>query len=466
MAARIHRVARVLLGLIAAQALVAAYWQGWRGPQLAQDPRNPRLLLAEERVHRGAILDRHHGPLAKTELRTGRLVRVYPTGPLFAHLVGYRNLRLGKTGLEAAQDAVLLGVKGRTPWDAFQDALAPRGRWGLDIVLTVDPDVQRAAYEALNRRAGAVVALDPRDGAVLALVSTPAFDPNGVEQAWEALRKDASSPLLNRATHGRYPPGSTFKVVTMAAALSRKVATPKTPFSCPGFVVVRGQRITDGEGRAHGWVTLEDALVVSCNVAFVQLGLRIGGETLREVAAAFGIGRRLPFELPTDPGHLPTPSEVAGDGAAQMAFGQGSLLVTPLHMAVVAATIARGGVLPKPYVVAEVRTPEGETVERHRQETGERILASEVAEILRGTMVEVTRRGTGRAAAIPGVAVAGKTGTATSPDGAPHAWFIGFAPAYAPRVAVAVLVEHGGAGGQIAAPIAREVLVRALQRVP
>lgn len=466
MATRVHRVARVLVGLIALQALVAAYWQVWRGPQLAQDPRNPRLLLAEEQVHRGAILDRYRAPLAQTRFTDGRPVRVYPAGPLFAHLVGYRNLRLGKTGLEAALDAVLLGVKERTPWDALQDTLARRTRRGHDVVLTVDPEVQRAAYEALGARAGAVVLLDPRDGAVLAMVSAPAFDPNAVERTWEALRKDAGSPLLNRATHGRYPPGSTFKVVTMAAALSRRIATPKTTFFCPGFVAVRGQRITDGEGRAHGRVTLNDALVVSCNVAFVQLGLRTGGQTLREFAAAFGIGTPLSFELPTDPGRLPTLAEVAGDGAAQMAFGQGGLLVTPFQMAVVAATIARGGVLPKPYVVAEVRSPEGPVVERHRPQTGERILAAEVAEILRDTMVEVTSRGTGRAAAVPGVAVAGKTGSATTPGGAPHAWFIGFAPAYAPRVAVAVLVEHGGSGGQVAAPIAREVLVRALQRIP
>ncbi len=466
MSRRIRRLATLLLLAFVAQALLLAYWQVWMGPQLARDPRNPRLLLAEERVERGAILDRYLRPLAQTRRGTRRFVREYPTGPLFAHLVGYRHLRLGKAGLEAALDGLLMGVTERTVWAEFRDLAGGRPRRGFDVVLTVDEEIQRIAYRALGGRPGAVVALDPRDGAILALVSSPSFDPNALERDWEVLRTDPAHPLLNRATHGLYPPGSTFKVVTMAAALSRKTASPGARFFCPGSVVVRHRPIADYGGRGHGWVSLRDALVWSCNVTFVQVGMRVGGEVLREFAVAFGLGDAPAFELPSSAGHLPGPEEVAGEGAAQVSFGQGSLLVTPLQMALVSATIARGGVRLKPYVVAQVRTDTGQVVERHRDRPGERILAEVVASVLRDTMVEVVARGTGRLAAIPGVAVAGKTGTATVPDGPPHAWFIGFAPADHPRVAVAVLVEHGGTGGQISAPIARAVMERALERVP
>ncbi|MDR5708413.1 MAG: penicillin-binding transpeptidase domain-containing protein [Armatimonadota bacterium] len=465
MTGRIRRLAGFLLVLFVLQALGAAYWQVWVGPRLAQDPRNPRLLLAEEQVERGSILDRNHVPLARTHVEARRAIREYPTGPLFAHLVGYRHPRLGKAGLEAAQDGILLGTAERTPWEEWRDRALGRRRRGFDVVLTVDREIQQVAAQALGGRRGAVVALDPRDGALLAMVSAPSFDPNLLEQNWAVLRQDPARPLLNRATHGLYPPGSTFKVVTMAAALSRRAADPDTRFFCPGFVLVRGRPILDFGGRAHGSLTLWEALVWSCNVTFFQLGMRVGGSILREFAAAFGLGEAPAFELPSEAGHLPDPEEVAGDGVAQLSFGQGSLLVTPLQMALLTAVLARGGVRIRPYTVAQVRTAEGEVVERHRAKSGERILAEEVARVLRDTMVEAVAYGTGRAAALPGVAVAGKTGTATASGGPPHAWFIGFAPAYQPRVVVAVVVERAGTGGRVAAPVAREVLRRALERV-
>ncbi|MCS7172284.1 MAG: penicillin-binding transpeptidase domain-containing protein [Armatimonadetes bacterium] len=466
MTGRIRRLAGFLLALFLLQVLGAAYWQVWVGPRLAQDPRNPRLLLAEDRVERGNILDRNYAPLARTRVEARRAVREYPTGPLFAHLVGYRHPRLGKAGLEASLDGILLGATERTPWEEWRDRVLGGRRRGFDVVLTVDQEIQQVAAQALGGWRGAVVALDPRDGAILAMVSAPSFDPNLLERNWAVLRRDPTSPLLNRATHGLYPPGSTFKVVTMAAALSRRAADPDMRFFCPGFILVRGRPILDLGGRAHGSLTLREALVWSCNVTFVHLGLRVGGSTLREFAAAFGLGEAPPSELPSEAGHLPDPEEVAGDGVAQLSFGQGSLLVTPLQMALLTAVLARGGVRIRPYMVAQVRTAEGEVVERHRARSGERILVEGVARVVRDTMVEVVTRGTGRAAALPGVAVAGKTGTATAPGGAPHAWFIGFAPAHRPRVVVAVVVERAGTGGQVAAPIAREVLRRALERVP
>ncbi|MDR5683028.1 MAG: penicillin-binding transpeptidase domain-containing protein [Armatimonadota bacterium] len=465
MAGRIRRIATAFLSLFALQALWAGYWQVWRGGELATDARNPRLLLAEERIHRGAILDRRLRVLAETTYEGARVVRRYPAGAAGAHVVGYRNLRLGKTGLEAALDAELLGLEDRALWDDVRDRLTARPRRGLDVVTTLDLDIQSAAFAALGRRPGAVVVLDARDGAVLAMASRPSFDPNEVESQWEKLRRAEGAPLLNRVLHGLYPPGSTFKIVTMAAALSRGAATPQTEFTCPGFIVVRGRRITDFGGRGHGQLTLHDALVQSCNVAFIELGLRTRADTLREVSSAFGLGTAPALEMPSAAGHLPPPQEVADDGVAQMAFGQGSLLVSPLQMAVVAATIALEGQRPQPYMVREVRTYGGRTVDRRSPPGVVRVLAPPVARAVRAAMVDVVRRGTGRGAGLPGVAVAGKTGTATVEGRPSHAWFIAFAPADAPRVALAVVLEHGGLGGRDAAPVARRVLQVALDVV-
>lgn len=452
----------VTLGFAAALAMLTV-WQVVRAPHLAFDPRNPRGVLAEERILRGGIYDRALRPLAESRLVRGRQVRRYPLGEAAAPVTGYRSAQLGKTGLEAARDGDLLGRETRGFLDEVRNRFLGRRPRGWDLVLTIDATLERAAYDALAGRRGAVVVIEPRTGAVLALASRPSVDPNAVEDRWSQFAADPAAPLVNRATAGQYPPGSSFKVVTMAAALSSGAVTPRTTFRCPGFIVIRGKRITDLEGRAHGIVDVMQALVRSCNVAFIQIGLRAGGDALFETARALGIGTAPWFDLTSATGHLPSRAEMAGDGVAQAAFGQGSLAVTPLQMALVAAAFANGGELPRPYLVAQVRTYQGRILQQAEPDR-RRVLPPAVARTVAGGMVEVVRRGTGRAAAIRGVEVAGKTGTAENPAGAPHAWFIGFAPARAPRVAIAVVVEHGGIGGEIAAPIARRVLEAALAR--
>jgi peptidoglycan glycosyltransferase len=310
-----------------------------------------------------------------------------------------------------------------------------------------------------------VVVLDARDGAVLAMVSAPGFDPQTVAEQWPSLQQAEGSPLLNRAASGRYTPGSAFKPVTMAAALERGVAQPETTFRDPGSIIVRNTRITNFEGQPCGTVSFTDALARSCNVVFITVGLRTGGEALLASARAFGFDRAPEFELPAEASHLPPSDEVRGEGAGQMAFGQGSLAVTPLHMALLAATIARGGEAVEPYLVREVRTADGGVVRAHAPRPARRAIDAGIAAIIRDAMIAVVRRGTGGGAALPDVQVAGKTGTATVPRGPSHAWFIGFAPAEAPRLAIAVVIEHGGVGGRVAAPAAGRVLRQALQIV-
>ncbi|MGH2405932.1 MAG: peptidoglycan D,D-transpeptidase FtsI family protein [bacterium] len=466
MTARIRQLVRLFVVLFIVEWAWVAYWQMGRGPELALDPRNPRMIAAEQRIHRGAILDRMLRPLALTPAGGEQGLRQYPYGPLFAHTIGYRSLRAGKAGLERALDAHLLGLK--LGQGGYREVLGERlgpSRRGADVVLTLDAQVQQAAWEALGGRRGAVVVLDPRTGAILALASAPSFDPGGVDADWDALRETSGGPLLNRALQGQYPPGSAFKVVTMAAALSRGIVSPNSVFADPGSIIVGKTRITNYEGRACGSVTVFTALVHSCNVVFIKVGMRLGGEALLEAARGFGLGEAASLEVPASAGHLPPSDQVRGDGVAQMAFGQGSLAVSPLQMALVAATFARRGTMPIPYLVREVRTPDGEIMEQHRSAHGKSVIATETAEVVTEAMIEVVRRGTGQAARLPRVVVAGKTGTATAPVGRSHAWFIGFAPAQAPRVAVAVVLEHGGVGGQNAAPVARRVLQAALAAV-
>ena len=459
--ARLRRLGIVAVGGLVTVAVALGWWQGVRGPALAAHPANPRPLLAERAVARGIIYDRRMRPLAVTVGEGEARRRRYPSGALAAHPVGYASLRFGKAGVEAAEDAHLRGLPLHGLLAALGVPPPARTRRGGDVVLTLDLEVQRAAAAALGERAGAVVVLDPQSGAVLAAVSRPAFDPNAVERDLPRWRERADAPLLDRVAQGLYPPGSAFKVVTMAAGLAAGTLTPETTYHCPGSILLRGRRVTDLGGRGHGTVDLDDALRRSCNIYFIRAGLAMGGAALRRTAAALGVGRAPAYDLPAAAGHLPSLQELAGEGVGQAAFGQGSLLVSPLQMALVSAAVGNGGVLYRPFLVAARRGPDGRVVWR-AQPQGRRVLDAQTAALVARAMVEVVRRGTGRAAALPDVVVAGKTGTADAPGGAPHAWVIAFAPAEAPRVAVAVVVERGGAGGAVAAPVAAQVVRAAL----
>jgi peptidoglycan glycosyltransferase len=362
---------------------------------------------------------------------------------------------------------------------------------GADLVLTIDVDVQRAAAAALGDRAGAVVALDPRTGEVLALVSQPTYDPGRLEAEWERIREDPSHPLVNRATSGLYPPGSTFKVVTAAAAVELGKVDLQERFPCQEGVVVEGWHLPCKSPPQPPTLTFAQALAWSSNPVFARVGLDLASptpidlgddaprpywwethgvldsfEVLRAYAERFGIGSSIPFDLPTEDGQIIASDEPTPVLVAATAFGQGELLVTPLHMVLVAATVANDGLVPQPYLVAEIRQPNGVTLHPHRPGEGQRrAIKPETAAVLRDMMRLGVTEGWARTAALPNVAVAGKTGTAEVGGGADHhAWFIGFAPYEAPRVAVAVVVEHGGDGTAVAGPIAREVLAAALRR--
>ena len=431
-----------------------------RGPALAADPHNPRHAAIA--VGRGKILATDGTPLAFSR----GAKRVYPLGPLVAQAVGYASARYGTSGLEDAYDRALTAhTDAVDPLSQFRQILAgakgpPRG---ADVVTTLDLAVQRILVGDLARFPRAAgVALDPRTGAVLALASVPAYDPNGLDALWPSLLSDPASPLLDRSTGGLYPPGSTFKIVTAADALDAGTVTLESTFSDPGYFAVGNATIHDDEGEVGGTADLTGAFAKSSNVDFAQIALKIGVDTWFAYAAKWGLGQPVAFDLPVARDRVPAKRDVYAGILAQLGFGQADLLVTPMRMALVGATIARDGTTPRPYLVRRVAGRD--TGIAARPETLAQPVSADVAHEVRDMMVAVVKRGTGTGAALPDVTVAGKTGTATNPHGRSHAWFVAFAPADAPRVAVAIVVENVGYGGTYAAPVARDVLRVALAR--
>ena len=435
------------------------YLQVVQGRVLAAHPYNRRLIAYEQEVLRGTITDRRGEVLARTE---GPGNRVYPQGYDAAPVVGYLSRRYGRTGCEAAMDYYLLGLNPELRLQNMLRRLKGEVPRGNDVRLTLDAELQAHAMNLLRGRRGAAVVLDPRTGEVLAMASQPSFDPAAVDDRWPELSTDPAAPLVNRATDGAYPPGSLMKLITAAAALETGKLAQGEVFSCAGHIVVDGFDLRDT--AAHGRVDLVRALAVSCNTTFAELGLRVGPEDLFRAAQAFGFGRASGLELPERGASLPAPEGMARPEVAATAIGQGRTLVSPLRMALVAAAFACDGVIMQPHLVVAVTDPEGRPVFTSVPRVWLTATTPQVAAAVRNGMVAAVRVGTARQAALPGVTVAGKTGSAQNPQGAPHAWFVGFAPAEAPRVVVAVIVENGGAGGTVAAPLGRELLKQALAR--
>ncbi|MFN2461231.1 MAG: peptidoglycan D,D-transpeptidase FtsI family protein [Candidatus Velthaea sp.] len=447
----------VLFALLAVRQLWIVFVDG---PALASNGHNPRRLKVS--MGRGAIVARDGTPLAIT--RAGK--RVYPLGALTAHAVGYASERYGTAGIEDAFDRFLTAPNGEAGIMAqLREIVSPAhdAPRGSDIITTLDVDVQRRLVENLRRYARAAgVVMDPRSGAVLALASVPAFDPNALDRDFARLSVDRRSPLLDRSTAGLYPPGSTFKIVTAADALDAGVVTPQTLLVDNGGFAVGNFVVRDDEEERTGTQTLVGAFALSSNVDFAQVGLKLGRDRWYQYADRWRLGQPLDFDVPAARDRLPPKAQVTDSVLAQLAFGQASLLVTPLRMALVASTIAHDGVVPRPYLVRSIAGRQTSIATRPEQLATP--ISADTAHEVRDMMIAVVARGTGTAAALPGVTVAGKTGTATNPHGRSHAWFVAFAPAAAPRIAVAVVVENVGYGGTYAAPIAKDVLRVALDK--
>jgi peptidoglycan glycosyltransferase len=477
--AQVRKVAAVIL--VAFLLLLAApfYWQVVAADRLANDSRNTRVLIKEYAIERGPIVLADRTPVAESVRARDRndplkFVRRYPEGPRYGMVTGFYSLVYGRTLAEQEFNSFLLGKAPEQFAQNVTDLLTARSSPGGTLVLTLDRATQQAAESALGNRKGAVAALDPETGAVLAMTTFPRYDPNDlsshdperIRRNWDRLIKDPNDPLLNRAAGGLYPPGSTFKVVTSAAALENGVSLDEELPSPPVYDVPQTSadiRNFGGSSCGDGSLTLPEALEISCNTTFAALGVRLGDRKLAAEAEKFGFNKPNPYELPAATSSIPRNQDVPS--TAQSAIGQRDVRVSPLQMASVAATIANGGRRMAPYVAREVVSDRGGVVKRFEGEDLGQAIPGQVAADLKGMMVRVVEQGTGTAAQIPGVEVAGKSGTAQHAEGrAPHAWFISFAEQGDRSIAVAVVIENGGdlgseaTGGRVAAPIAKQVM--------
>lgn len=439
------------------------YLQVLKADELYLNPLNPRLKLLEEEALRGDILDREGRVLARSSPTQGRPVREYPLGKAAAHLTGYATPRLGTSGLEAAYNGELLGLKGSLSYFNEFRRLQGLPRKGYSLGLTLDAELQRLAFQLLEGYRGAVVALNPRTGEILAMASSPSFDPQTIEEQWELLQDPRQgSPLLNRAIQGLYPPGSTMKLVVATAALEGNLNVAERRFYCPGYIEIEGRRLTCP--RVHGNINFREALMYSCNVAFAQLALEVGPSALKKAADNFGFNQEPSFDLPVATSLAPFAEEDDANSVAEGAIGQGKVLATPWQMALVAAAIANEGLLMRPFLVARIMNDGGEVIKETRPRLARVVTSPSIASIIKGAMIFTVEEGTGRTARIPGIKVAGKTGSAQNPQGKAHSWFIAFAPAEKPQIAVSVIMENAGAGAEAAAPVAREIIAKALRR--
>jgi peptidoglycan glycosyltransferase len=502
---------RLAVYLVLAFAIVTgaiSWWQVVDAPALAARPDNPEVIVARRTMPRGSIFDVRGNVLASSQVIDGLSRRTY-TDPAFTHLIGFASLRFGTTGLERVWDDILIGQTDPNPVNDIVDDVLGRQPRPRDLTLTVDQRLQDFARRQLGPDIGAVVAIDPRTGAVLAMTSTPTFDatpisgdPATAGRAMNQIENQPGNPLVARDRQGHYTPGSIMKIVTAAAGLETGAITPQTTFpdqprqETEGFVV-DGFRVLEHDlspVQPALWA-LSEALQVSSNVFFAHVGLEVGAEAYLDQARAFGFCSGLAIgdadrPLPVAASYVTTPQD--GDCApfsdraelAQASFGQGRVSVTPVQMALVAATIANDGVMPAPYVVRDIRAhagrptrgPSDQVLETLSPPEGTRVVSSGTASHVRSAMVDAVEGPLGRLYAgagavsnfgVPGVRTAGKTGTAElGPGREPHSWFIGFAPAQGsatPAIAVAVIVEGGGSGSGRAAPIGGAVMAEWLK---
>ncbi|MGC0366769.1 peptidoglycan glycosyltransferase [Rhodococcus sp. 27YEA15] len=482
----LRRVAMAVMVMVVALLANATYVQVIKADDLRNDPRNSRILLDEYSRQRGQI-SASGQVLASSQATDDRYkyLREYPNGEPFAPVTGFYSMQYGSAGLERTEDPILNGSDNRLFSQRFFDLVSGRDPRGGNVVTTLNPAMQQVAYDQLTSKGytGSVVAIEPSTGRILTMVSTPSYDPNKLAshdgavttQAWDDLNADPNNPLVNRAISQTYPPGSTFKVITTAAALGNG-ATPDDQLTAAPQITLPDTNTTlenyNGSTCGDGpTASLRDAFARSCNTAFVELGIKDGIGAVKDEAKAFGIGPN----TPTIP--LPVADSTVGDipddaALGQSAIGQRDVALTPLQNAVIAATVANGGVRMQPNLISQLQGPDLTDLSSPSPVSLGQAISPTVAATLTELMIgaENYTSGDGK---IPGVQIASKTGTAehgVNPQQTPpHAWYIAFAPAQNPTVAVAVIVENGGdrglaaTGGSVAAPIGRAVIAAGIQ---
>ena len=472
MNAPIIRLFGLVVVLFAVLIAFTSRWAVFDSASLNDNTLNKRGVLEAARIKRGVIRAADGTVIARSLKQQGGVYeRTYPTNELFSHAVGYSFTDIGQAGLERSYNDPLVGK--RQGLDSLFDQLSGGRKEGDDLSLTLDPNAQRIAVNALRSTGsgrGAVVALDPHSGAVKVMASTPGYDPNGLDRRgrFAALNRDPASPVFNRATQSSYPPGSTFKVVTAIAAIDSGRYTPDSQVSGQNGKIISGVPLQNDNGESFGDIPLTEALTNSVNTVWAEVAERVGKSTMGRYMTRLGFYSKPPFDYPSDQrlasgeyynGTLLSPLSPHID-VGRMGIGQDLLAVTPLQMAMVAATVGNDGVLVRPHMGAKVVDPDGRVRDDIGTQEEDRVMKPSTARSVTGMMSQVVKEGTGTAAALSGIEVAGKTGTAEKNQcSGNQTWFIAFAPVAHPKVAIAVTNECAdGTGGEVAAPIAKQVM--------
>ena len=467
---QIARLFAVILALFGVLVLRTSQWAVFDAKDLETQALNRRPLLEQQRIRRGTIRTSDGEVVARSHAEgsgPGRIyTRDYPLGDLFGNPVGYSFIDRGQTGIERSHNDQLVGNK--TEFLSILDELRGHRQEGDDLTTTLNASALRTAVSAMNGQRGAVVALEPDTGRVRVMASVPGYDPNRVssDTDFKQFNRDPNAPLFNRATQSGYPPGSSFKVVTAAAALDSGEFTPDSVINGDSPKTISGVPLQNDFNESFGDITLTDALTHSVNTVFAQVGERLGKDTMFKYMGRFGFNALPRLDFPTDQmtaSGVYSGTRLLGSGdpvdIGRVAIGQERLRVTPLQMAEVAAAVANRGELVQPRLWERVVDPDGRVVSEQKPHTVDRVMSEQAASELTAMMANVVKEGTGTAAALSGISVAGKTGTAEVADGLNQAWFIAFAPVEAPKIAVAVTVEKtSGQGGTVAAPIAKTVM--------
>ncbi len=447
----------LMLTLFCGVALYFSYFQIFKSPALSGHSQNPRTLAREMSIRRGTIYDRDGEVLAESEMTEGGQVRKYPYNRLYSQLIGYSNVRFGRTLLEDTYNRYLLG--GGADGDLAEALFGTTAESGADLHLTIDHDLQLLAANLLGDRRGAIVAMDPSSGEVLCMVSKPWYNPNTLSEQYDALMEE-DGMFYPRATQWNYVPGSVFKIITAASAIENGLEN--TEYEDTGTFTVDGYEIHNYGGKVYGLLDMDTAFSKSSNTYFANLATVLGEEKLQKTAEQFYLNREIPFDIP-----LRKSTTLAGDAektqVAAVGYGQGDTEVTPLHMAMIASAIANDGVIMEPYVVKSAKN-EGAVLYQKESRILNRAISVTAARRVGDMMQKCVESGTGTGAAISGITVCAKTGTAeVSETEKDHAWFVAYAPRENPEIAIAIVLENAGTTGAACAGMARSLILEHLQ---
>ena len=451
------RIIRVLIAislLFLALVTYLLWFNMFRAKDVYTNSYNKRQWESEQQVQRGEIYSQDGVLLAETEIDGDARIRKYPKGRLYSHIIGYWSQVYGKTQLEMSHDDDLIG-KGTISLTLNEI------KHGNNLNLTINDELQEYAYEQLDGRDGAIVAMEPTTGQILAMVSLPDFNPETIEKDWPSMMEDENSPFLARATQGLYPPGSTYKIVTAAGVYDNGMTTET--FDDEGLFKKDDVTVYNYNKESFGKLDIKTAFEVSSNYVFCTLGYEMGADAVKAEAEKFGVNKSFDFDIPVSQSQIQYKKMTDLDGAL-VSIGQGGLVMTPLHVAMMASAVANNGKMMKPYLVETVTTENGTVIGQTKPSVLYDSIGTACADYIEDMMIGVVEDGTGTGAQISGITVAGKTGTAENETDKDHAWFVGYAPVENPTICVAVVLENAAtSGGKSAVPIAKNIIRKFLK---